>query len=227
MELDLLNSRDKKLPLTAHIQNLGFVWKVGHFVFWVTFVKHEAKRFQNPKLRFMREPLCNIFQPIFPKDFLANFGVLKLNWIRGILFLNSFEMFSRKWLFHWRFCSGSKRFSLPRLTSIRGLQLHLFRVQLDLICWLISKFQNGLSSWLWLNWICWFSQKPRTIHVLTHDFALTGFHFADFWFRSIGLFLVHRLNFDSMDFWLTRFRKIGQLIDNSSIAWKSCRNKLD
>ena len=175
----------------------------------------------------MREPLCNIFQPIFSKDFFANFGVWKLNWIRGNFCLSSFGMFSRKGLFHWRFCSGSKRFSLPRPTWIRGVQLHENRIQFDLICWLISKFQNGLSSWLWLNWTCWFDFKPRTIHFLTHDFASTWFHFADFWFRSIGLFLVHQLDFDSMDFWSTCFRKIGQLIDSSSTAWKSCRNKLD
>lgn len=49
--------RENAQPLTAHSQNLGFVWKVGHFVFWVTFVKYEAKRIQKPKLRLMREPL--------------------------------------------------------------------------------------------------------------------------------------------------------------------------
>ena len=211
MELDLLNSRDKKLPLTAHIQNLGFVWKVERFVFWVIFVKHEANRFQKPKLRFMREPLCNIFQPIFPKDFFANFGVLKLNWIRGILFLNSFGMFSRKWLFHWRFCSGSKRFSLPRLNCILGHWIHWKRVR---TCWFWIR-----SIWLWIcwNWIVDLTSirfdfadseficrnfNPRTIRSLTTDFASTWIRIGDFWFRFSWANSTASTRFRFCEFWM-------------------------
>ena len=79
----------KKLPkqvwlendcITAHIQNLGFVWKVERFVFWVTFVKHEAKRFQKPKLRFMREPLAVIsfLLSFFKVDFVKRTSFDKL-----------------------------------------------------------------------------------------------------------------------------------------------------